>query len=555
MVSGDRFCFGFSRLTTGNHNITADYGGDTNFLTVTGTLSGGQVVKAQLSINDVSIAEGQSGTSILNFTVTLSAASSLTVTANYATANGTATAPSDYTAIASTLLTFNPGDTIKTIAVTINGDISLEPDETFTVNLTSPTNATISKASGTGTIQNDDAAGGFFSFGPSTYSVNEATGLVTVTVVRTNIVTQAATVDYATDDTGASANCGALNTLLAAQRCDYTSVFGTLRFAANETQKTIDIPINLDAYTEGPETFTVKLSNPTGGAVLINPSSATVTINDSASPTPNAIDNTASFVRQQYHDFLNRDADQAGLAFWKTNIDKCNDPAQRPVGQTLAQCLEVQRIVTSAAFFLSIEFRQTGGLVRDFYVATLFRPLTNDMPGFVEFMRDTQAIQRGVVVNQGNWQQTLDTNRQAFMNEFVMRPEFVGLYPTTDLPTQYVNKLYQHAAVAPANPGEQAAAIAEFGAASTAADPGARARALLRITQNPTFQARELPRGFVQMQYLGYLRRNPNDLPDNNFTGYDFWLNKLIQFNGDFLKAEMVSAFLHSSEYRQRFGP
>jgi hypothetical protein len=284
------------------------------------------------------------------------------------------------------------------------------------------------------------------------------------------------------------------------------------------------------------------------------PSSAMVTINDSSSPTPNAIDDTADFVRQQYHDFLNRDADPAGLAFWKNNIEKCNDAAQRPAGQTAAQCIDGQRIQTSAAFFLSIEFRQTGGLVRDFYVASLFRPLTNDMPGFVEFMRDTQAIQRGVVVNQANWQQTLDTNRLAFMNEFVMRPEFVGLYPTTDTPTQYVNNIYQHAALAPA-PGDRAAVIAEFGAATTADDPAARARALLRITQDPAFQARELPRGFVQMQYLGYLRRNPNDLPDNNFAGYGFWLDKLIQFNGDFVKAEMVSAFLHSSEYRQRFGP
>jgi hypothetical protein len=121
---------------------------------------------------------------------------------------------------------------------------------------------------------------------------------------------------------------------LASQRCDYTSMFGTLKFAANETQKTIDIPINLDAYTEGPETFTVKLSNPTGGAVLALPSTATVTISDSASPAPNAIDDTTTFVRQQYRDFLNREADAAGLAFWKDNIDKCNDASQRPPGQT-----------------------------------------------------------------------------------------------------------------------------------------------------------------------------------------------------------------------------
>jgi len=57
------------------------------------------------------------------------------------------------------------------------------------------------------------------------------------------------------------------------------------------------------------------------------------------------------------------------------------------------------------------------------------------------------------------------------------------------------------------------------------------------------------------MQYFGYLRRNPNDLPDNNFNGYDFWVNKLIQFNNDFLQAEMVKAFLTSLEYRKRFGP
>ena len=101
--------------------------------------------------------------------------------------------------------------------------------------------------------------------------------------------------------------------------------------------------------------------------------------------------------------------------------------AQRPPGQTLAACIEVKRITTSAAFFLSLEFRQTGGLVRDFYVAALDRPLTANMPNFVEFMLDTQAIQKGVIVGQGNWPQVLDGNRLAFMNEFVMRAEFVGL--------------------------------------------------------------------------------------------------------------------------------
>jgi hypothetical protein len=97
--------------------------------------------------------------------------------------------------------------------------------------------------------------------------------------------------------------------------------------------------------------------------------------------------------------------------------------------------------------------------------------------------------------------------------------------------------------------------LSVFGGASTASDPTARGQALLKVTQASDFISRELPRTFVQIEYFGYLRRNPNDPPDSDFTGYNFWLGKLNQFNGDFLKAEMVKAFLSSSEYRHRFGP
>ncbi len=96
--------------------------------------------------------------------------------------------------------------------------------------------------------------------------------------------------------------------------------------------------------------------------------------------------------------------------------------------------------------------------------------------------------------------------------------------------------------------------IAEFGGATTAADAGARGRALLALTENAAFRQRELNRSFVQMQFFGYLRRNPNDAPDENFAGFDFWLNKLDAFGGNFIEAEMVQSFLLSSEYRRRFG-
>lgn len=115
-----------------------------------------------LSIDDVSVTEGNSGTVNANFTVSLSAASSQVVTVNYATANGTATAGSDYTAITTTLLSFPAGTTTQPITVAVNGDGDVEGDETFVVNLSNATNATIADPQGQCTINNDDASGSPF---------------------------------------------------------------------------------------------------------------------------------------------------------------------------------------------------------------------------------------------------------------------------------------------------------------------------------------------------------------------------------------------------------
>ena len=75
------------------------------------------------------------------------------------------------------------------------------------------------------------------------------------------------------------------------------------------------------------------------------------------------------------------------------------------------------------------------------------------------------------------------------------------------------------------------------------------------MAENATLNTQEFNRAFVLLQYIGYLRRNPNETPDSDYTGYDFWLTKLNQFNGNFVNAEMVKAFINSVEYRQRFGP
>ena len=78
---------------------------------------------------------------------------------------------------------------------------------------------------------------------------------------------------------------------------------------------------------------------------------------------------------------------------------------------------------------------------------------------------------------------------------------------------------------------------------------------LLKVADDSDFKAREFNPAFVLMEYIGYLRRSPNDPPDSDFSGYDFWLAKLNEFGGDYRHAEMVRAFLVSTEYRQRFGP
>jgi hypothetical protein len=225
------------------------------------------------------------------------------------------------------------------------------------------------------------------------------------------------------------------------------------------------------------------------------------------------------------------------LAFWTNEITSCgSDP----------QCIEIKRINVSAAFFLSIEFQNTGYLAYRFYNAALNRP--NGLPRYLELMRDSQAVGRGIVVGATGWEAQLEANKVAYANEFVSRPEFTTLYPTSLTATQFVDALYAHAGITP-SATERQAAIDEFNNPS-----GARGRVLRRVADNSTLNSRETNRAFVLMEYFGYLRRNPDDPPDNNLNGYNFWLDKLNQFNGNFVDAEMVKAFITSPEYRQRFG-
>jgi hypothetical protein len=102
---------------------------------------------------------------------------------------------------------------------------------------------------------------------------------------------------------------------------------------------------------------------------------------------------------------------------------------------------------------------------------------------------------------------------------------------------------------------ERTTAINLFAGAADANNLAARAQAVRQVAEDPDLIAAEKNRAFVLAQYFGYLRRDPNSAPDTDYTGYDFWLTKLNQFNGDYVSAQMVKGFISSSEYRQRFGP
>lgn len=383
-----------------------------------------------------------------------------------------------------------------------------------------------------------------FQFAAPTFVVGEGGGSATITVNRTGSTIATASVSYTTSDGSASS------------RSDYMPAFGTLTFADGESSKSFPVLIVDDTTPEGNESLNVTLSNPSG-ATLAGTSQATVVIqdNDSTFVNTNPIDTPSFFVRQHYLDFLNREADQAGSNFWTGQMTNCG-----------SSDLLVCRVNVSGAFFVSIEFQQTGYLVERMYKtaygdATAMSQLGGLHPIFVpmvrlnEFLADTQRVGRGVIVNQGDWQTLLENNKQAYALEFVQTSRFISAFPTNLTPAQFVDKLNTNAGNV-LSASERTTAINLFGInAADTTNVSARSQALRQVAEDADLQRAEFNRAFVLSQYIGYLRRNPNDAPDSDYTGYDFWLGKLNQFNGDYIAAEMVKAFISSTEYRQRFGP
>ena len=257
---------------------------ETFFVNLSSATNGGSIVKSQgvgtitnddsvgnISIGDVTIAEGNAGTSIATFTLTRTGGTAA-FDVNYATADGTATAGSDYVAQPTGTVSFAAGDLTKTISVTINGDTTIEPNETFFVNLSSATNGgSIVKSQGVGTITNDDSVGNISIGDVAIAEGNAGTSIATFTLTRTG-GTAAFDVNYATADGTATAGS------------DYVAQpTGTVSFAAGDLTKTISVTINGDTVVEPDETFFVNLLSATnGGTITKSQGVGTITNDNSA---------------------------------------------------------------------------------------------------------------------------------------------------------------------------------------------------------------------------------------------------------------------------------
>lgn len=240
----------------------------------------------------------------------------------------------------------------------------------------------------------------------------------------------------------------------------------------------------------------------------------------------NPLDTPEYFVRQHYLDFLGREPDEAGFNFWSDQMIECGGDAA---------CLQRRTINVSAAYFLSIEFHETGELVDKLYRASFAR-----MPLYNEFVPDTSAVARNVVVGQPLWSQTLAANKQALLNDWVQRPAFRAAYDGLSNEA-YVDTLISHTGVSFSD-SERGQLLDSLNNQTSS-----RADVLRAVAENENFANAKRNEAFVMMQYFGYLRRDPDT------AGFNFWLNKLNSFGGNFEQAEMVKSFLVSGEYRSRF--
>jgi subtilisin family serine protease len=361
-------------------------------------------------------------------------------------------------------------------------------------------------------------------FGLPGYSVSEGQGFVTINVTRSGDLSGPSTVKYTTTDmTGVNFNCdpatAGQGTGIASRKCDYHIGVGRLRFAAGEATRQLTLSVINDVYVEGPETFNLFLSNPSGATTAPN-SMVTVTITDDDTPgTANPVDNTSFFVRQLYVDLLSREPDPAGWTGWTTRIDKCGQPGQPP-----PPCDRVT--VAGDGFLRSGEFFD-----RQFFVIRLYRTGLGRILRY-EDVGDLAYVSGFLTATD------LELNKQDLVNEFVARPEFANLYnPLSN--AAFVATLLQTAGVTVPQ-----GAIDDW-VARLNANPGSRAQIFREISERQEVSAKYAHEAQVISAYYGFFTRNP----DGAYLNY---LQRLD--SGEINLGDLANAFINAAEYRSRFG-
>ncbi len=247
----------------------------------------------------------------------------------------------------------------------------------------------------------------------------------------------------------------------------------------------------------------------------------------------NPIDRSDAFVRQQYLDFLFREPEPSGFQAWLNVLNGCSDVNNNP---------NCDRILVSSSFFGSQEFQLKGYFVYRFYKLAF-----NRLPTYAEVIPDMRSVT-------GQTEAEVFERRAAFANNFTQRNAFTALYPATMSNTNFVNTLmgrYQLTSITTPNPAAPDSTqkvtltstdlINRLNAATLT-----RAQVVRAIADSDQVFQIEFNPAFVFMQYVGYLRRDPE------ITGYNAWLTYLNTHPGDF--RTMVNGFMNSQEYRSRFG-
>jgi hypothetical protein len=474
--------------------------------------------------------------------------------------NGTATANADYIPV-SGALNWNDGDaSSRTFTIPVVDDVLDEPDETVNLGILNPTGgAIVGNPVALLTIVDNDASPALTISAASLAEGNSGTTNFDFNVTLSAASGRLITVDYVTAD----------GTALVGN--DYQQATGTLAFNPGETSKPITVLVNGDSTQEPDETFAVNLSNPINATLSKGQGTGTI-VNDDAPAVPSFGFSQPNYSVAEGLSAMTLTVIRTGDSSGAASVDYATSDGsatQKGDFEFAAGTLrfasgEVSRTITvllnqdiygegPESFNLVLSNPAGAALgsqslvqvsINDDYL--LQKESFASTPKYAEFMRDVQEVSRGVIVNAPGWEQKLKDNQQQFAEKWATRPEFKALYDGLSNDA-YVTALYKNAGLV-APQAKKDTLVAGLNTASMN-----RAAVLLDIAADANFRQQEQNAAFVMMEYFGYLRRDPNAAPDSDLSGYSFWLNKLNQFGGSYVDAEMIKAFITSIEYRQRF--